>query len=69
MKKVVLGTGLIICGVLGILTSIIEETILFANHVTSAIGRDTPSYVYISVACIIAGVVLNLLGFFNDEEQ
>jgi hypothetical protein len=65
LKKVILGTGLIICGVIGISTSIITEIILFASP-NSISQRGTDPYVYISIAVLIIGVIMNIWGFFEE---
>ena len=68
MKKVVLGTGLIICGVLGILAWVIKDAIFFASPntiITS--GRD--QFFYIAIIVLIAGVVLNVFGFLEKDRR
>ena len=48
MKKVILGTGLLLCGVMGILTLAVMDIIVFAS--SNAISqRDTPPLVYIAI--------------------
>jgi len=68
MKKVILGTGLIICGVLGILTWIIVEAIYVASPNT-IIQMGVGSYIYISIALLIFGIILNIVAFFIDEKN
>ena len=67
LKKVILGTGLIICGIFGVLTSIIIETILFAspNHISQ--GGGDPFFYY-SIAVLIIGILLNIWGFMENNK-
>ena len=67
MKKVILGTGLIICGVLGILTSIIKEAIYFASP-NNIIQTGTDPFIYMAVVLLVVGVVLNIMGFLEKEK-
>ena len=65
MRKVILGTGLLVCGVMGILTSVVIDIIVFASSNTVSQGNTHP-FVYISIIFFLAGVVLNILGFMQD---
>ena len=67
MKKVILGTGLIICGVLGILTTVLENAIFVASP-NRIIQIGTGYLMHISVVVLIAGVILNIVAFFVDED-
>lgn len=66
MKKVVLGTGLIICGVMGILASIIKDAIYFASP-NSISSSGTDPFFYYAVIILICGIVLNVFGFLEDK--
>jgi len=68
MKKVILGTGLIICGVFGILTRIIVEAIHLASP-NRIIQMGVGPYIYISYALLIFGLILNIIAFFWDEDD
>jgi len=67
MKKVILGTGLIICGIMGILASVIKEAIYFASP-NSISQTGTDPFFYMAVVLLIIGVVLNILGFLDKEK-
>ncbi|MCL1884282.1 MAG: hypothetical protein FWF81_11110 [Defluviitaleaceae bacterium] len=67
MKKVILGTGLIVCGVLGVLTDIIIEVLFFTSPHTVARGGGTNPFFYFSIIVIIIGIALNVLGFLEDK--
>ena len=62
MKKVILGTGLMICGVLGIITFALTDSII------NAISIDG-WFRYLSVAVLIFGIILNIVGFFIDYDD
>ena len=69
MKKVVLGTGLLICGVLGFMTTILREAIFFAspNNIISLGGVD--GIALLSAAFFVAGIVFNVLGFLENDDR
>ena len=66
MKKVIFGTGLLICGVLGILTYLIIEAIYFAspNHIAAG---NMSAFVFFSVVFMVIGIVLSVFGFLERD--
>ena len=62
MKKVILGTGLMICGVLGIITFVLTDSILNAISVVLW-------FRLLSIALLIFGIILNIVGFFIDYDD
>lgn len=68
MKKVVLGTGLIICGVLGILASILRDAIFFASP-NNIIRTGTDTFLYMAIVVLVLGIILNVLGFLEDMKK
>ena len=68
MKKTILGTGLIICGVLGILASEIIEAIYFAspNHIIQS--GINPLLIWGCIFLLI-GIALNVKGFLDDRDK
>ena len=70
MKKVILGTGLIICGVLGILTYILVEAIYHASpNSILRMGGGTDPYLIFAIILLILGIVLNVFGFCEDSKK
>ena len=68
MKKVILGTGLLICGVLGILTAQLREAIYFASpNSISSIGNDPLQS--IGITLFLVGIVLNIWGFIEKNKK
>jgi hypothetical protein len=67
MKKVILGTGLIICGVMGYLANIIYEAILFASP-NEMLAHGTNKFYY-AIISMIVGIVLNIFGFLEDRKK
>ena len=67
VKKVILGTGLVICGVLGILAYIIKEAIYFASP-NSIIQSGNDPFIYAAIVVLLVGAVLNVIGFRDKDK-
>ena len=69
MKKVIFGTGLLICGVLGFMTTILREAIFFAspNTIVSLGGVD--GIAVLSAVSFFAGIVFIILGFLENDSR
>ena len=66
MKKVVLGTGLLICAVILLAVSQLREAIFFASPNSISTGTD-PLMLYAGIF-FLAGVVFNVLGFIERKK-
>ena len=68
MKKVVLGTGLLICGILIFITSQIRDAIYFAspNNIST---HGTDPLMYFAGAVILFGIILNISGFIEKKDD
>lgn len=66
LKKVILGTGLIICGVLGILNSILIEAIYFASP-NAFSQRGTDPFLVLASIILFIGIIFTFWGFMDND--
>lgn len=67
MKKVILGTGLLICCVLFICTSILKDAIYFTSANSISVDQGTDSFVYYAFIAGVIGLVFVVSGFINEN--